>query len=57
MHNTQSKVVYKNKNDLRSCNISRANMMQCKPDICVNKLLILVRLESDGLKERTYINP
>ena len=36
MYNTQSKVVYKNENYLCSCYVFRANMMQCKHDICVN---------------------
>ena len=37
MFNTQSKVIYKNKNDLCSCNVSKANMVQCKHDIRVNQ--------------------
>ena len=52
MYNTQSKLVYKNKNDLCSCYVSRANMMQCKHDICVNQNLISVKLESVGWKEK-----
>ena len=56
MYNTQSKVVYKNKNYLCSCYVSRSNMMQCKHDVCVNIVLISVRLESFGLRERPYLN-
>ena len=37
MYNTQSKFVFKDKNDVCSCCVSKANMIQCKYDICVNQ--------------------
>ena len=37
MYNTQSKFVFKDNNDLCSCYVSKANMIQCKHDICVNQ--------------------
>ena len=36
MYNTQSKIMFKDKNDLCSCYVSKANMIQCKHDICIN---------------------
>ena len=37
MYNTQSKFVSKDNNYLCSCYVSKANMIQCKHDICVNQ--------------------
>ena len=37
MYNTQSKIIFKDENDLCSCYVSKANMIQCKHDICVNQ--------------------
>ena len=56
MYNTQSKVVYKNKNNLCSCYVSRANMMQCKHDICVNNCFDISKTGKCCLKEGTYLN-
>ena len=52
MYNTQSKVVYKNKNDLCSCYVSRANMMKCKHDIYVNNFFDINKIRKCWLKRK-----
>ena len=37
MNNTHSQYVYRNKYDSSSCNVSRANMIQYKHNMCLNK--------------------
>ena len=36
---------FKDKNDLCSCYVSKANMMQCKHDICVNQNVDISKIE------------
>ena len=49
MYNTQSNF-FKDKYDLCSCYVSKANMIQCKHDVCVNQKVDIVKLESIGGK-------
>jgi len=52
MYNTQSKVIFKDKNDLCSCYVSKANMMQCKHDICVNQKFDISKIGKCWLKRK-----
>ena len=45
MYNTQSNMGFKDKNNLCSCYVSKANMMQCKHDICVNQNVDISKIE------------
>ena len=52
MYNTQSKVIFKDKNDLCSCYVSKANMIQCKHDICVNQKFDISKIGKCWLKRK-----
>ena len=52
MYNTKSKVIYENKNDLCSCYVSRANMMQCKHDIYVNNFFDISKIGKCWFKRK-----
>ena len=56
MNNTLSQYAFRKKNDPCWCNVSRAKMIQCKHDICLNRKFNLTQLESVGWKERKSPN-
>ena len=41
-------MVFRDKNDLCLCYVSKANMMQCKHDICVNQNVDISKIGKVG---------
>ena len=52
MTNNELQYVYKKKNDSCSCNGSKANMMRCKHDICLNKKFNLTKIGNCWLQRK-----
>ena len=54
MYNTQSKMVYKDNNDLCSCYVSKANIMQCKHVIYINQNFNISQIGKCWWKRKKY---